>query len=207
MNRKLYSWSAAGQHCRVGSGCSGAACRADLALHPGAVQAVRGDHRLPGRHHRCGSPSELLPSLSWIATGVGLSYRSLLEQVEELGRGLVGAGLGPGDVICLALPNCVQYPLVVLAGAAAQCVVRSVRCRVSIECHLRLLDMTRHLTRLQPCQPRLHGERAGGAGGGQQGAPAGDGPGGRGGAGGRGPLPTRPSTPGTVGIITVLMET
>ena len=71
--------------------------------------------------------------------GVGVSYRSLLEQVEELGRGLVGAGLRPGDVICLALPNCVQYPLVVLAGAAAQCVVRSVRCLVS---SVRLLDMT-----------------------------------------------------------------
>ena len=29
----------------------------------------------------------------------------------------------PGDVLCIALPNCIQYPVLVLGGAAANLVV------------------------------------------------------------------------------------
>ena len=44
-------------------------------------------------------------------------------QISLLSRGLAGLGLTPGDVLCIALPNCIQYPVLVLGGAAANLVV------------------------------------------------------------------------------------
>ena len=44
-------------------------------------------------------------------------------QISCLASGLVSLGVEPGDVLCLALPNCIEYPALVLAGATANLVV------------------------------------------------------------------------------------
>jgi len=56
-------------------------------------------------------------------TGETLTYDQLSDKVQSLTKGLLNLGFSSGDVISIALPNCIEYPILVLAGAAAQCVV------------------------------------------------------------------------------------
>ena len=44
-----------------------------------------------------------------------LTYRTLLERVQALSRGLLDAGIGPGSVVALQLPNSAEQPMVHLA--------------------------------------------------------------------------------------------
>ena len=48
-----------------------------------------------------------------------LSYAELEAEVARTAAGLCGSGLGPGDVVCAYLPNCIEYVVVVLAAARA----------------------------------------------------------------------------------------
>eukprot|EP00092_Neocalanus_flemingeri_P080749 GFUD01100762.1.p1 GENE.GFUD01100762.1~~GFUD01100762.1.p1 ORF type:complete len:572 (+),score=152.27 GFUD01100762.1:60-1775(+) len=59
-------------------------------------------------------------------TGESLTYDELLDKVQCFTKGLINLGFSPGDVISVALPNCIEYPAIVLGGAAAQCVVSPV---------------------------------------------------------------------------------
>ena len=44
-----------------------------------------------------------------------LTYRELLDRVKALSRGLLDAGIGPGSVVALQLPNSAEQPMVHLA--------------------------------------------------------------------------------------------
>lgn len=50
-----------------------------------------------------------------VETHRSLTYRELLEQVQALSRGLLDAGIGPGSVVSLQLPNSAEQPMVHLA--------------------------------------------------------------------------------------------
>lgn len=57
--------------------------------------------------------------------GAAITYRQVLEQVERAASALVGAGVGRGDVVAVALPNCPQafvvfYACMRIGAVAAQ---------------------------------------------------------------------------------------
>lgn len=51
------------------------------------------------------------------------SYRELLVQVDALADGLAAAGLGAGEHMGVLLPNCVEFVLILLAGARVGAVI------------------------------------------------------------------------------------
>lgn len=50
---------------------------------------------------------------------VTLTWNDLHERVTETANLLRGLGIGPGDVVAYLLPNCIEAPVVLLAGATA----------------------------------------------------------------------------------------
>jgi len=52
-----------------------------------------------------------------------LRFGELADKVENLAKALGNRGYGKGTVVAVLLPNCIQYPVIFLGAAAAQCVV------------------------------------------------------------------------------------
>ncbi|MFZ5707538.1 MAG: AMP-binding protein [Pseudomonadota bacterium] len=71
---------------------------------------------------------------------VRLTYAELLSQVDDLARGLIGAGLRPGERIGIWSPNCLEWVLVQFAAARAGLVL------VNINPAYRAIEMQRAIT-------------------------------------------------------------
>jgi len=66
-------------------------------------------------------------------TGETITFDQLLEMVPSVSNGLQSLGLSTNDVVSVVLPNCIQFPLVVLGASGAGCQVSPVNSAYTLQ--------------------------------------------------------------------------